>query len=68
MGPHHRHAHVSLFVKGEQIAIPAGIGVTNPVVANGYISFDLTKCYYETPRTTRAASSTCTPTPGRLAH
>ena len=47
MGPYHRHAHVSLFVKGEQIAIPVGIGITNPVVANGYINFDRTKCFYE---------------------
>jgi hypothetical protein len=47
MGPYHRHAHVSLFVKGEQIAIPVGIGITNPVVANGYMNFDRTKCFYE---------------------
>jgi hypothetical protein len=33
----HFHAHVSLFVDGEQIAIPGGIGVTNPVVNNGYV-------------------------------
>ncbi len=47
MGPYHRHAHVSLFVKGEQIAIPLGIGIMNPVVANGYVNFDRTKCFHE---------------------
>jgi hypothetical protein len=45
--PNHVHAHVSLFVKGEQIGIPAGIGITNPAVVNGYINFDPTKCFYE---------------------
>jgi hypothetical protein len=47
MAPNHVHAHLSLFVTGEQIGIPAGIGITNPVVANGYINFDPTKCFYE---------------------
>jgi hypothetical protein len=47
MAPNHVHAHLSLFVNGEQIGIPAGIGITNPVVANGYINFDRTKCFYE---------------------
>jgi hypothetical protein len=41
------HAHVSLYVKGEQIAMPAGIGVVNPVLVNNYVSFDVTKCFYE---------------------
>lgn len=44
---YHVHAHLSLFVNGEQIAIPAGLGVVNPVYANGYVNFDLTKCFYE---------------------
>jgi hypothetical protein len=44
---YHIHAHVSLFVKGEQIGIPAGIGITNPVVLNGYVTFDPMKCFYE---------------------
>jgi hypothetical protein len=33
----HFHAHVSLFVDGEQLAIPAGIGITDPVVSDGYV-------------------------------
>ena len=45
--PHHLHAHVSLFVRGEQIAIPAGVGITNPAVTNGYVGFDPTECFYE---------------------
>ncbi|MDP9177655.1 MAG: hypothetical protein M3O61_08250 [Gemmatimonadota bacterium] len=44
---YHVHAHVSLFVNGEQIAIPAGIGVVNPIVTNNYVNFDVTKCFYE---------------------
>jgi|SRR5687767_4664857 len=44
---YHVHAHVSLFVNGEQIAIPAGIGVINPVIANNYVNFDVAKCFYE---------------------
>ena len=43
----HVHAHLSLFVRGEQIAIPAGVGIVNPVVTNGYVTFDRTKCFYE---------------------
>jgi len=43
----HVHAHVSLFVRGEQIAMPAGVGVVNPVLVNGYVIFDRTKCFYE---------------------
>jgi hypothetical protein len=43
----HVHGHVSLFVRGEQIAIPAGIGITNPVLVNNYVVFDRTKCFYE---------------------
>jgi hypothetical protein len=45
--PNHVHAHLSLFVKGEQIGIPAGIGIMNPVLTNGYMGFDPTKCFYE---------------------
>jgi len=44
---YHVHAHVSLYVKGEQIAIPAGIGVINPTVTNNYVNFDVAKCFYE---------------------
>lgn len=43
----HVHAHLSLFVRGEQIAIPAGVGIVNPVVTNGYVNFDRNKCFYE---------------------
>jgi hypothetical protein len=32
---HHYHAHLSLFVNGERIAIPLGIGIVNGVVQNG---------------------------------
>ena len=44
---YHVHAHVSLYVNGEQIAIPAGLGVVNPILTNGYVNFDLNKCFYE---------------------
>ena len=44
---YHVHAHVSLYVKGEQIAIPAGIGVVNPILTNNYVNFDVNKCFYE---------------------
>src|SRR6266545_4844952 len=44
---YHVHAHVSLFVEGEQIAIPAGLGVVNPILTNGYVNFDVNKCFYE---------------------
>ena len=44
---YHVHAHVSLYVNGEQIAIPAGLGVVNPILTNGYVNFDVTKCFYE---------------------
>ena len=34
----HIHAHLSLFVKGEQIAIPYGIGIVKPFqVVNGFV-------------------------------
>jgi hypothetical protein len=44
---YHSHAHLSLFVRGEQIAISAGLGVVDPVLTNGYVNFDRTKCFYE---------------------
>jgi hypothetical protein len=44
---YHVHAHLSLFVRGEQIAIPAGVGIQSPVVTDGYVTFDRTKCFYE---------------------
>jgi hypothetical protein len=40
----HFHAHVSLFVEGEQLAIPAGIGITDPVLRDGYVVNG--SCYY----------------------
>ena len=40
-------AHLSLYVNGEQIAIPAGIGVVDPIMTNGYVNRDSTKCLYE---------------------
>jgi hypothetical protein len=44
---YHLHAHVSLFVRGEQIAIPAGVGIVDPVLVNEYVIFNPTKCFYE---------------------
>jgi hypothetical protein len=44
---YHDHAHLSLFVGGEQIAVPAGVGIQSPVLTNGYVNFDRTKCFYE---------------------
>ena len=44
---YHVHAHVSLYVNGEQIAVPAGLGVVNPILTNGYVNFDVSKCFYE---------------------
>lgn len=45
---YHEHAHVSLFVNGEQIAIPAAIGVTEPVVdprvGDGFVAAG--RCFY----------------------
>lgn len=43
----HVHAQLSLFVRGEQISIPAGVGIVNPIVVNGYVNFDRNKCFYE---------------------
>jgi hypothetical protein len=40
----HFHAHVSLFVEGEQLAIPAAIGITDPVINDGYVVNG--DCYY----------------------
>lgn len=34
---YHIHAQVSLYVNGEQLAIPKGIGVMNPQAANGFV-------------------------------
>ena len=44
---YHHHAHVSLFVRGEQLAIPPGVGIGDPMRTNGYVSFNPTKCFYE---------------------
>jgi hypothetical protein len=38
---------VSLFVRGEQIEFPAGAGIVDPVVTNGYVNFNPAKCFYE---------------------
>ncbi|HEV2123489.1 MAG TPA: Ig-like domain-containing protein [Chloroflexota bacterium] len=35
---YHIHPHVSLFFNGERIAIPAGVGIPNPVVQNGVVT------------------------------
>jgi hypothetical protein len=34
---YHIHAHVSLFVRGKQLAIPRAIGAVDPVMANGFV-------------------------------
>lgn len=41
---YHVHAHVSLFVEGVQIAIPAAIGIVDPVVRDGYAGGG--SCFY----------------------
>lgn len=41
---YHIHAHVNLFVNGEQLAIPAGIGIVDPVLRNGYVGQG--SCFY----------------------
>lgn len=33
----HYHAHVSLFVEGERIAIPAAVGVVDPEIVDGFV-------------------------------
>ncbi|MGE0157988.1 MAG: hypothetical protein AB7T31_01180 [Gemmatimonadales bacterium] len=40
----HYHAHLSLFFEGEQLAIPAAIGITNPVLNDDYVING--DCYY----------------------
>lgn len=45
-GAYHIHSHLTLFVKGEQIAIAAGIGVVPPVLENGYATFNPSSCFY----------------------
>ena len=41
---YHEHAHVSLFINGTQIAIPAGIGIVNPREQNGFVQAG--DCFY----------------------
>ena len=41
---YHEHAHVSLFVNGEQMAIPAGVGIVNPKEQNGFVQAG--DCFY----------------------
>ncbi len=45
-GPNHLHyhAHLSLFVNGERIAIPPAIGLVNPVLTNGI--YESNDCAY----------------------
>lgn len=45
-GLFHIHSHVTLFVNGEQIAIPAGIGVVPPQLTAGYALFNPSSCFY----------------------
>lgn len=33
----HYHAHLSLFVEGERIAVPAAVGIVDPVIADGFV-------------------------------
>ena len=40
----HYHAHLSLFVDGERIAIPGAVGVVDAVFADGYVQSG--GCYY----------------------
>jgi hypothetical protein len=40
----HYHAHLSLFVEGERVAIPAAIGIVNPVIQNGFVQNG--DCFY----------------------
>jgi hypothetical protein len=41
----HYHAHLSLFVEGERIAIPRAVGVTQPLVSSRGIVYD-GDCFY----------------------
>lgn len=43
---YHHHAHISLFVEGERIAIPAAIGITNPTVKEGIAFSTPSSCLY----------------------
>jgi hypothetical protein len=40
----HYHAHVSLFVEGERVAIPPAIGIVDPVLQDGYVQSG--GCFY----------------------
>jgi hypothetical protein len=42
----HFHAHVSLFVEGERIAIPAAVGIVDPVIVDGFAQSG--DCFYWT--------------------
>jgi hypothetical protein len=41
---YHIHAHISLFVEGQPIAVAAGVGIVNPMVRDGYVSGG--SCFY----------------------
>ncbi|CAN5861607.1 hypothetical protein BH23GEM3_BH23GEM3_07470 [soil metagenome] len=43
---YHRHAHLSLFVEGERVAIPAAVGITNPVMQDGFAFGPAGSCLY----------------------
>ncbi|HEY9425965.1 MAG TPA: hypothetical protein VIR34_02330 [Gemmatimonadaceae bacterium] len=41
---YHIHVHLSLYVNGEQLAIPPGIGVKDPQLSNGFVIAG--SCFY----------------------
>jgi hypothetical protein len=40
----HYHAHLSLFVEGERIAIPPAVGIVDPVIVDGFVESG--GCFY----------------------
>ncbi len=43
---YHVHAHLSLFVQGEQLAIPIAIGTVDPIITNGPRFVVAARCFY----------------------
>jgi hypothetical protein len=43
---YHIHVHLSLYVNGEQLAIPKAIGVTKPTTSNGFVIGTNGGCFY----------------------
>ena len=43
---YHIHVHLSLYVNGEQLAIPKAIGVTKPTASNGFVIGTNGGCFY----------------------